>query len=46
MLPWKEKLKALRAGLGTRNLWLLLLAAGLFALSIAAGSGKIGRAHV
>ena len=40
MLPWKEKLRSLRTGIGIKNLWLLLLAAGLFLLSIAAGGRK------
>lgn len=37
MVPWKEKIKALRSGIGTRNLCLLLLAAGLLILSFAGG---------
>ncbi len=39
MVPWKEKLRVLRTGIGTRNLCLLLLAAGLLLLSLA-GNGK------
>lgn len=37
MVPWKEKIRALRSGIGTRNLCLLLLAAGLLLLSFAGG---------
>ncbi len=37
MVPWKEKLKALRTGIGTRNLCLLLLAVGLLLLSLSGG---------
>lgn len=40
MVPWKEKLRALRLGIGTRNLCLLLLAAGLLLLSLAGGGGR------
>ncbi len=40
MVPWKEKLRALRSGIGTKNLCLLLLAAGLLLLSFAGNGGR------